>query len=385
MSRNVMSAAEIRRALELRDLTDEAAGPHAVQVLIREVVESLEDAWGCSVRTHREVPIVSVEENYDRLHYPSDGAAREARYTRYLNETTVLRTQTSAMIPAVLRQLSAEELEEELLVCAGLVYRRDSIDRQHTGEPHQADLWRIRDGSPLTADDLREMVELVTSAALPGRPVRTIPSEHPYTTGGMQIDVKAGDEWVEVGECGLALSALLAENGLDPERVSGLAMGLGLDRILMLRKEIEDIRLLRSTDRQVAEQMLDLSPYRSISVRPPARRDLSIAVDGDTTPEELGDRVRGALGTDASRVESVEVLSETPCDELPPAAIHRLGISVGQKNVLVRIVLRDLERTLTHEEANRLRDEVYAAIHRGAVWQWASEAGDGDTEGPRPA
>ena len=55
--------------------------------------------------------------------------------------------------------------------------------------------------------------------------------------------VSAGGEWVEIGKCGLALPALLEDNHLDPARTSGLAMSLGLDRILMLRKGIDDIRL----------------------------------------------------------------------------------------------------------------------------------------------
>ncbi|HEU0299168.1 MAG TPA: hypothetical protein VFR37_06925, partial [Longimicrobium sp.] len=71
-------------------------------------------------------------------------------------------------------------------------------------------------------------------------------------------------------------------------------------------------------------------------------------------------------------LESVQVLSETPYDALPPAARSRIGIGPGQKNVLVRIVIRDLVRTLTSAEANALRDAVYASLHEGSAWQWAA-------------
>jgi phenylalanyl-tRNA synthetase alpha chain len=194
----------------------------------------------------------------------------------------------------------------------------------------------------------------------------------------LQIDVKSGNRWVEIGECELVLPALLEENSLDPAHVSGLAMGLGFDRALMLRKGMEDIRLLHSCDPRVAGQLLDLSPYRPVSSQPAIRRDLSVAVDGDETAEELGDQVRGALGeraARAARVESVEVLSETLNGDLPAAAVARLGISPGQKNMLLRVVLRDLERALAHEDANELRDEIYAAIQRATVWHWASGFG----------
>jgi phenylalanyl-tRNA synthetase alpha chain len=177
---------------------------------------------------------------------------------------------------------------------------------------------------------------------------------------------------VEIGECGLALPALLAENGLDVGHTTGLAMGLGLDRILMLRKGLEDIRLLRSEDPRISAQMLDLEPYRPVSSMPEVRRDLSLVIGEDETPEELGDAVRAALGERARLVESVEVLSATPYDALPAAAVARLGISPGQRNVLLRVVLRALERTLTHQECNALRDDIYAALHKGTAWEWAA-------------
>lgn len=375
MHPSVLSADSVRCALSVRDLTDPSSGPHAMQQLLQAVVKALQSLWPCEVRLHRQSPIVSIADNYDRLHYPPDGAARDARYTRYVCDTALLRTQTSAMIPPLLRQLATGPAEDVLLVCPGLVYRRDCIDRLHTGEPHQVDLWRISHGAPLGVEQLRQMIEAVVQAALPGRTLRTLPASHPYTTHGLQIDVREGSEWVEVGECGLALPALLAESGLDPTCTSGLAMGLGLDRLLMLRKGLDDIRLLRSTEPRIASQMLDLEPYRPVSCMPAVRRDLSLVLEAEDTPEELGDRVRSALGARAEMVESVEVLSETACEALPPAAVERLGIHPGQKNVLLRVVLRALERTLTHEECNELRDEVYAALHRGTRWEWAGQRG----------
>jgi len=123
--------------------------------------------------------------------------------------------------------------------------------------------------------------------------------------------------------------------------------------------------------------MLDVSPYRAVSCMPEVRRDLSLVVDGDTTAEEIGDRVRAALGARADQVEAVELLAETPYQELPPAAIARLGIAPGQKNALVRVVLRALDRTLTGDECNALRDDIYEALHRGTIWQWAARS-DGD-------
>ena len=146
---------------------------------------------------------------------------------------------------------------------------------------------------------------------------------------------------------------------------------MGLDRLLMLAKGIPDIRLLRSGDPRVARQMHDLARYRPASAMPAVTRDLSVAVAGDDDEEILGDRVRDALGGDASRVEEVRVLSATAYGQLPAAAIGRLGAKPGQKNLLVRITLRDLDKTLTSDTANALRDQVYRALHQGTEYQWA--------------
>ena len=144
-------------------------------------------------------------------------------------------------------------------------------------------------------------------------------------------------------------------------------MGIGLDRMLMLRKGIEDIRALRSADPRIQAQMLDLEPYRPVSSQPPIYRDLSVAVAEEASAEELGDQVRSSLAAASGSIESVEVLAETSYLELSLAARRRLGISPRQKNVLLRLVIRDLERTLTSAEANELRDAVYAVLHRGSV------------------
>jgi phenylalanyl-tRNA synthetase alpha chain len=145
------------------------------------------------------------------------------------------------------------------------------------------------------------------------------------------VDVCWDGEWVEVWECGPAHPAVLEAAGL--------------------------------------------AGWRPVSAMPPVRRDLSVAVQADDTVEDLGDRVRDALGPDADAVGEVTVLAETPADRLPAAAVARLGIGPDQKNVLVRVVLRHLERTLTDEEANRMPDRIYAALHRGGAQRWAARPG----------
>lgn len=357
MSSSILSADAVARALSIRDLTDPAQGAHAMQEIIAACVARLAQHWRCPIVERRASPIVSVADNYDRLGYAPNAVARDTRYTRYVCDVAMLRSQTSAMIPPL---LTAHD--DALLVCPGIVYRRDSIDRMHTGEPHQLDLWRVSP-RPMKAEALETMVGLVIEAALPKWEHRLSPAQHPYTTDGLQIDVRArGNRWVEIGECGRIHPALGRH---------GLAMGLGLDRLVMLRKGLDDIRLLRATDERISAQMIDLRPYRPISAQPAIKRDLSIVVPSETTAEELGDRVRAALGERAAAIEAIEVVAETPYSELPAGARKRLALSQGQKNVLLRVVLRELTRTLTHAEGNELRNAIYAAVHEGPIKEWA--------------
>lgn len=381
-----LTPAQLARDLAIADLSDPSDGPHAIQQLVEEAVTALTQTWGCPARWYRGPRVVTVADNYDDLGYDAADVTRNARYTRYVDDQHMLRSHSTAMVPAALRRLAAcpgppelpassPELpagqpDDVLLVCPGIAYRRDAIDWQHTGTPQQLDLWRIS-RRPLGEAGLDQMIEALLGALVPGRAGRQEPRRHPYTTGGRQVDVAHEGGWVEVWECGLAAPDVLARAGL--AGYGGLAVGMGLDRLLMLRKGIGDIRLLRSADQRIVGQMRDLAPYRPVSAMPAVRRDLSVSVDPGSDDETIGDRIRDALGPDADCVEEVTILTSTPCDDLPRSAAERLGAGPGQRNLLVRVVLRHLERTLTDDAANALRDRIYAAIHQGTRHQWAAQ------------
>ncbi|NMO53664.1 hypothetical protein HH310_21060 [Actinoplanes sp. TBRC 11911] len=199
---------------------------------------------------------------------------------------------------------------------------------------------------------LWELIDVAVTAALPGCRWRVRAARHPYTTDGLEIEV----DGVEVGEAGIAGQHVLGGAGL-PAYVRGLALGLGLDRLVMLRKGMGDIRLLRSVDPRVAVQLTDLTPYRPVSAQPAARRDLSVDTPVGVTAEDVGDRVRELLGVDACLVEEVRLLAVTPAEELPEGRLRE-----GQVNVLLRMVLRDPDASLPRQRVNALRDRVLAGL-----------------------
>lgn len=359
----------LHRALSLRDLTDPAQGEHAIQTLLTTVVHALRSTWQNTVRYVRTPPIVAVSENYDRLGYDPEDVTRARRYTRYVSPTAMLRSHTSAQIPTALEDYAGRSAVDEILVVPGLVYRRDVVDRSHVGEPHQVDLWRIRDTPETSDEDMLVMISRLVEAVLPDAEWKITDASHPYTVGGRQIDVLMDGEWLELAECGRIHPQVLQGSGLDPRRWSGLALGMGLERALMLRKGIPDIRYLRARDPRIAAQMLTLDPWEHVSPLPPSRRDISIVVDDEDDEETLGDRIRAAVSEDVEVIESVNVLERTSYGDLPPAARERLAIRPGQSNLLVRIILRPIDRTLTAHEANAIRNTIYSAVHHGPVME----------------
>lgn len=228
------------------------------------------------------------------------------------------------------------------------------------------DIWRINKGEPkLQRPALVDLIETVVEVVAPGAKYRANEVTHPYTVNGLEVEVLVASEWLELLECGEAHPRLLADCGLNPEEYSGLAMGIGLDRAVMLIKGIDDIRILRSEDSRIKKQMVNLDPYIPVSRYPLIRQDMSIAVSTDTTEEDVCETIRDVLGVNASIVEEVKILSSTAYDELSPQVIERLGIKPGQKNLLVSVILRSHERSLRHEEANDIRDRLYRALHEG--------------------
>jgi phenylalanyl-tRNA synthetase alpha chain len=231
------------------------------------------------------------------------------------------------------------------------------------------EMWRIVRNSSrkeIVKDDLLDVVKGAAETAAPGWKLRIIDSPHPYTRGGIEVNAVKDDRDIEILECGLIKDQILANSGLDPAEYSGWALGMGLDRLVMTLKNIPDVRYLRSKNPKIAEQMLNLEPYREISNQPAIKRDLSYSVPSSYVEEDISADIRTALGDKVDTLESVETLSETQYAELPEIAKKRLGCDNLQKNVLVRITLRHLERSITNDEANQIYESVYTQINKGS-------------------
>lgn len=366
-----LKKSEIDKYLAIPDLTQKGSD-HAVRLLYDKIKQEIISTHPKSkVMVYRDKPVVSVKDNYDNLLIPKDNISRSSVYTHYVDSESLLRTHASSAIPGALRQLAAsKDWEDVIILVPGLVYRRDVTDKKHVGQIHMLDVWRVvktASRQPITSSTLMDVVKRIANSAAPGWELRIENSPHPYTDGGIEVNaVNLGDgRDIEILECGLIKDKVLEMAGLDPRHYSGWALGMGLDRLTMTLKDLPDVRYLRSTNPKIAGQMKNLDRYVSVSNQPAITRDMSYSVPEDYVEEDISQDIMSAIGSEIDALEEVEVLSQTSYDKLPDVAVKNLGISAGQKNVLVRITLRHLSRALTKDEANKLYYKVYKSVNKG--------------------
>lgn len=356
---NYLTKEELQKSLQIEDLSRNEN--HAIGIILNEIKIAIEKAYYKEPIIVRNSPIVNVKDNYDNLYYPTEDITKSSRYTRWVNENEILRTQVTSAIPDILRNHTKMD---SIYMVPGLVYRRDVIDRTHISTPSQLDIWRVSSVSKYDRTELLDLVNTVVNTILPNCEWRYNETNHYYTKDGIEVEILYNGNWLEILECGLILPKLLDDCGLDSSIYSGLAMGLGLDRSVMLRKGITDIRLLRHPDPRISKQMTNLYPYKEVSNYPHIIRDISIAISSNIDDELLGDKIRMSI-SNVEWIEELSIKSETSYENLPKHVSERLGMSEQHKNVLVSMKLRALDHTLTKQETNSVIEQLYKDIHEG--------------------
>lgn len=363
-----ISKEKVHEATNLADLS--AVEGHALNLIVKLISKNLKDKYKVEPKLEKGNKIVSLSDNFDKLGYPKTEVTLSSRYTRYVSDDQILRTQMTSTIPSLLEAYSKVPSDETLWVCPGMVFRRDVVDRTHVGEPHQMDIWYVTKKEKMTRTHLLELVEVVVNSMSQAlkQPIKFRYNEtsHFYTEDGIEVEIYYQGRWLEILECGLAGKDLLQKSGLDPEVYSGLALGMGLDRAAMIIKNIEDIRILRDKDARIQKQMMNLNQFKMVSRLPCIKRDMSIAVDSDKILEDVTETIMDVLKEKNEAVEEVSLVAETHFNELPLVAREKLGMRENQKNMLLRITLRHVSKTLTSEEANTFYTDIYDKINEGA-------------------
>lgn len=199
--------------------------------------------------------------NFEALNLPKDHPARDTQDTFYITENLLLRTQTS---PAQIHTMENQKPPIRVIV-PGRVYRSDAVDATHSPVFHQVEGLVVDKG--VTMSDLKGTLEEF-SKRLYGEDavVRFRPHHFPFTEPSAEMDVMCfschgegcslckGEGWIEILGCGMVHPWVLENSGIDPEEYSGFAFGLGLERIVMRRYNIDDLRLFYENDVRFLEQ-----------------------------------------------------------------------------------------------------------------------------------
>ncbi len=230
--------------------------------LITQIRREVEDVFlglGYRVVDGREVE--STRYNFDGLNVPPGHPARSRLHSLFVDDDTVLRTETS---PTQIRTMEAEQ-PPIYIVTLGRVYRRDTPDATHTPIFHQVEGLAVDEG--ITLADLTGTLDFLLKALF-GQERRTEFRTHyfPFTEPSIEAYVSchvcdgAGcpvcrhSGWIEVGGAGMVEPKLFEFVGYDPERYTGFAFGWGLERIAMLRHEFPDLRELWRNDLRFSRQ-----------------------------------------------------------------------------------------------------------------------------------
>lgn len=199
--------------------------------------------------------------NFEALNIPKDHPARDTQDTFYINENILLRTQTSPVQVRVMEQ----KKPPIRIISPGRVYRSDALDATHSPLFHQIEGLVVDKG--ITFADLKGTLETFIKR-LYGEDsvVRFRPHHFPFTEPYAEVDVQCfnckgegcrlckGEGWIEILGCGMVHPKVLSNCGIDPEVYSGFALGMGLERVVMRRYNIDDIRLFYENDVRFLKQ-----------------------------------------------------------------------------------------------------------------------------------
>lgn len=198
---------------------------------------------------------------FEALNLPQDHPARDMQDTFYINDSILLRTQTSA---AQVRMMEQRKPPIRI-ICPGRVYRADEVDATHSPVFHQVEGLVVDKG--ITMCDLKGVLEQFAHEIYgPETKVRFRPSFFPFTEPSVEVDVTCstcggkgcrvckGEGWIEILGAGMVHPNVLSGCGIDPEEYSGFAFGIGLDRLTTTRYKISDIRLLFENDWRFLDQ-----------------------------------------------------------------------------------------------------------------------------------
>ena len=258
-SKKRLEAAELAHRLEAEKIDVTMPGKerpeghkHPMSIVIDEICDIFK-GMGYEVADGPEVE--KDYYNFEALNIPANHPAKDEQDTFYINGDILLRTQTS---PVQVRTMEKGKLPIRM-VCPGAVYRSDEVDATHSPVFHQLEGMVI--DKNVTMGDLKGALAVFAKELFgEDTKVRFRPHHFPYTEPSAEMDMSCfkcggkgcsmckGEGWIEILGCGMVHPQVLENCGIDPEKYSGFAFGMGLERMAMGRMKINDLRLIFDND-----------------------------------------------------------------------------------------------------------------------------------------
>ena len=199
--------------------------------------------------------------NFEKLNIPKGHPARDEQDTFYINDSILLRSQTSPVQARVMEK----QKPPIRMIAPGRVFRSDEVDATHSPSFHQIEGLVI--DKHITFADLKgTLAEFARELFGEDTKVKFRPHHFPFTEPSAEVDVSCfkcggkgcrfckGSGWIEILGCGMVHPHVLEMCGIDPEEYTGFAFGVGLERIALLKYEIDDMRLLYENDIRFLKQ-----------------------------------------------------------------------------------------------------------------------------------
>jgi phenylalanyl-tRNA synthetase alpha chain len=264
--RQAKEALELAATMQVERIDLSAPGPvlprgsrHPVALVLHEMI-SIFERLGFTVVENRDIE--DDWHNFTALNTPEDHPARDMQDTFYMmnDPAWMLRTQTSTIQVHVMEQ----QKPPIRIIAPGRVYRNETISARSHCQFHQIEGLYIAEN--VSFADLRQTLYYFAKEMFGATKIRMRPSFFPFTEPSAEVDVywglknevdhriTKGTGWLEILGCGMVDPKVLENCGIDPEKYTGFAFGMGIERIAMLKYQIEDIRLLFENDSRFLEQ-----------------------------------------------------------------------------------------------------------------------------------
>ena len=339
----------IKRLLNLPDLSEKENSPIK---FVRDRIFSLPSFQKFNIV---KIPrIVSVKDNFDLLNIPIDHPSRRKTDTYYIDRNTVLCTQTTDMWSFCLQDAKVlKKLKTKGhigILSSGIVYRKDTIDRNHYPSFHQIEgLYICKKSQKLIVK--KDLVKVLVEVAkgIFGQDVQwNIKSDtFPYTNPSIEMNIKRNNKWIEVLGAGIVDSEIYPNFNLDPSVYNGWAFGFGLERLAMAKMNIPDIRIFWSKDERITKQFKNIdSQYREVSKYPPVYKDISFIADKSMDLQDYYELIRKQAG---DLVEEVKLLDQYE---------NKKKFGENKISHTFRIIYRSHEKTLTDKKINEIQEKI---------------------------